>query len=205
MRFTCAGILALAMGLGFSLQAVSQAAETEFPACHSVRIVSPNRNWELTSNTIAMNCPGQKGNSQVNLLLKNKRTGRIRKIGLLGWGGAVRWAPDSAAFSLNDYVASNDNEAYLYRVKDLKKVDLREAIRQSDHSVQRFMDGHTYFRVMRWLDNDRVLIDLCGHTDTLPVAQFDARYEVTLDGSVRKLSEKDGPPDEDECAVSASQ
>ena len=193
-------------------QGAGQVAGADFPACQPIRIASPDQRWALTTDSLALNCPGQSaGGAQsaepapILLYLRDQRTHRARRVDVVGYGGHVEWAPDSAAFFVNENVASNEGEASLYRASGLKKLDLREAILRNDRSAQRYMDGHSYVRARQWLGDDIALVQLCGHRDEAPEVQFDVRYRVSLDGHVRKVSEKTGAPDMNECAWSGTQ
>jgi hypothetical protein len=195
-------------------QGTGPIAEGDFPACQPIRIASPDQHWALTTDSLALNCPGQTAvgaqsasaePAPILLYLRDQRTHRTRRVDVDGWGGHAEWAPDSFAFFVNENVASDEGEASLYRASGLKELDLREAILRNDRSAQRFMNGHSYVRARQWLGDDTALVQLCGHRDEAPEVQFDVRYQVSLDGYVRKVSENTGPPDMKECAWSGTQ
>ena len=195
---------AFALSVKASGPASAQIAGADFPACSQIRISSPDQRWVLISDTLASNCPSQNqekarsvtsDDSYVRLLLTDQRTQSSRSVDVDGWGGHAEWSSDSSAFLVNEYIASNEGEARLYRASNLRKLDLRKAILRKDRSVQRFMDGHSYIRARQWISDDTALVQLCGHRDEAPVVQFDIRYQVSLDGQVKRVSEQVGPPD----------
>jgi hypothetical protein len=216
MRLVSFGVLLAGAAFALSVLAGGQAAKriaaVDFPGCKPIRLSSPDRRWVLISDSVALNCPGQhEGNeaqsasdedSPLRFYLTDRRTHRTRRVDVSGYGGSVQWATDSSAFFVNEHVASNEGEACFYQTSKLHKLDLREAILRADPSMEKFMDGHSYVWARQWLSNDTALVQLCGHSDEAPVVQFDVRYQVSLDGTVRKLSQQEGPPDLHECAWS---
>jgi hypothetical protein len=176
----------------------------EFPACHEVRISSPDHRWTLVSSTNPQFCSKWKANGDdadlaLKLYLVDERLRSRRLVLEFNSDGNARWTQNSGAFFINVHVASNMSEAYLYRTDSLKKINLATAILESDPSVIMFMDGHMYVIARKWLADHTALVQLCGHTDRFPVVQFDFRYGVSLNGQVRRLSERQGPPDLTEC------
>jgi hypothetical protein len=177
--------------------------EGEYPACHEARIPSPNHRWTLVSSANPQFCPGGKESKATEFVLRlylmDERIHRKHLILEYGSSGYVSWATDSTAFFVNQHVASNESDAYFYRADSMKQIDLTKAILRSDRSVAKFRDGHRYVLARKWLSTDAALVQFCGHTDESPVVQFDIRYRVGLDGSVRKLSQRQGPPDSVDC------
>jgi hypothetical protein len=114
----------------------------------------------------------------------------------------LAWSPDSAAFIANDRAASDIEDAYIYDVSTLQRLDVRSRILAADAEVARFVPGpntapHSYFHAIRWLDARRVEVQLHGHTDgtwngasVRPGDCFDLRYRVSREGAVQKLSQR---------------
>jgi len=119
----------------------------------------------------------------------------------------VAWAPDSAAFLANDRAASDIENAYIFDVKTLDRLDLTERI--TAHAEPRFrkeQNDHSYFHATCWLDARHVEVELYGHTDGIPKgthvqagACFNLRYRVSRDGAVQKLSQRIASLDSKDC------
>lgn len=207
MKIVAFGILVTAALAAIAVDCGGQGrgADSEFPACSSVRIPSPDQRWLLVSSSIALNCPATKDAAEVNvpvdLSLLNQRTHHVHKIRLNGWGGSAEWSPDSESFFVNDFEASNIRDAYLFRADPLRRLNLRSVIMQNDRSAQKWMDGHSYVIARKWVSSGTALVQLCGHTDETPAVQFDVRYRVNMDGKVEKISEHHGPPDDADCSL----
>jgi len=115
----------------------------------------------------------------------------------------LAWSPDSVAFAANDCVASDLEMAYLYDVKTLDRVDVREL-----HSRRRCRRGplgpggvdtapHSYVDAIRGLDARHVEVQLHGHTEGVRIGAsmrpgdgFDLRYRAGRGGSGQKLSQR---------------
>jgi hypothetical protein len=125
----------------------------------------------------------------------------------------VAWSPDSSAFIANDRALSDVENAYIYDLKTLERIDLRRQVLTADSkSASRFTSSanpaanHSYFHALRWLDARHVEMRLYGHTDGIPNGKpfrpghqedsvrsgdcFDLRYRVSRDGVVKKLSQR---------------
>jgi hypothetical protein len=117
----------------------------------------------------------------------------------------LAWSPDSAAFIVNDRVASDLELSYIYDAKTLDRLDLRSRILTADSEAARFVPSanaapHSYFHAIRWLDAKQLEVQLHGHTDgtrngttVRPGDCFDLRYRVGRDGGVHKLSQRVSP------------
>jgi len=179
-----------------------QRAKGEFPCCHAIHIESPDRRWELGSKC-TINCPpGEDKNwdkaavplcsddPNNELFLEDTSTHRKRPIAFDGYDGNSVWSPDSAAFFVNDHIASDETDSALYIAHPFKRIDVDDAIRQFDPAAAPYFRGHRYFYALRWLDNRTVLVRLCGHSDNAPFVQFDFHYRVGLDGKARRISRR---------------
>ena len=178
-----------------------QVGEGEFPACQEVRISSPDHRWTLVSSANPQFCSTWKAKGDDaelvrRLYLADERVRRKRLVLEYNSNGNAGWTKDSSAFFINNHVASNVDEAYLYRADSMKKINLAKVILESDPHVAKFADGHLYVIARKWLADDAALVQLCGHTDQFPVMQFDFRYRVILNGHVKNISQRQGPPDE---------
>jgi hypothetical protein len=123
---------------------------------------------------------------------------------------SLAWSPDSAAFIANDRVGSDEENAYIYDVKTLGRLDLTARITaNAGPGAARFLkdqNQHSYFHAMRWLDARHVEVELYGHTDPPGIQCFNLRYRVSRDGEVRKLSQRVAPVDAKECeAIESAQ
>jgi hypothetical protein len=193
------------MWLGLLTAFSGQTVASNFPACQEVRIPSPDHQWMLVSNANPLFCPGTKQSKNQefanDLSLINERAHDKKLVLKYGTGGDAIWAPDSAAFIVNNRIGSNLGEAYLYRTDSLKKLDLTETLLSKDPSIHKLMGGHRYVLARKWLSKDTALVQFCGHTDQTPVVQFDFRYQINLDGAVRQLSRKQSAlNDQGDCA-----
>jgi hypothetical protein len=188
----------LLLGLLFAF--AEQSIDAKFPDCQEVRMPSRDLRWTLVSNPNPLFCPGAKqANGQktiIELSLINEQTHHKELVLNQGTGGDAGWAPDSTAFFVNYRIGSNLGDASLYRTDPLKRLDLTEAISKKDPTVRKYMDGHRYVFVRKWLSNDKALVQFCGHTDRNPVVQFDIRYRIDLNGVIDRLSQKQNPPGE---------
>jgi hypothetical protein len=123
----------------------------------------------------------------------------------------LAWSPDSAAFVANDRMASDVEEGFIYDVRTLERVILRDRIEAADVGAARFMRGgsnrpHSYVHGIRWIDEQKVEAQLFGHTDgvrngTTVISGdcFDLRYSVSRKGEVEKLSERVLPISSKQC------
>lgn len=183
-----------------------QSVKGEFPWCRAIYVESPDRRWLLGSKC-TINCPpGDDKNwdrtsvpacsrdPSNELFLENAATHRKRPIAFDGYAGNAVWSPDSAAFFINNHSASDQTDASLYLADSPQRIDVKEAIFRSDPSTAHYRFAHRYFSALKWLDDRTALVRLCGHTDAPPpVVEFDIRYQVSLDGKAKKLSEHLSP------------
>jgi len=130
----------------------------------------------------------------------------------------LAWSPDSAAFIANDRAFSDVENAYIYDVKTLDRLDLTSRITAAaGPGAARFLkdqNQHSYFHATRWLDARHVEVQLYGHTEGVwkngtfvPGAEcFNLRYRVGRDGEVKKLSQRVASVDAKECeAIESAQ
>ncbi len=132
------------------------------------------------------------------LWLQDTRTPQQRKVFQVTLQTlTLAWSPDSKAFIANDRTASDVEYAYIYDVKTLQRLDLRNRILAVDPEASHFVPSrdistHSYFHAIRWLDANHIAMQLHGHTDSpqngTSVQCFDFRYRVSKDGAVQKLS-----------------
>jgi len=106
----------------------------------------------------------------------------------------LSWSPDSAAFIANDRAFSDVENAYIYDVKTLERIDLRRQILAADGTAaSRFTSdanpaaNHSYFHALRWLDARHVEMQLYGHTDGTPNGKpFRGSVLITRDRLIRR-------------------
>jgi hypothetical protein len=122
----------------------------------------------------------------------------------------VAWSPDSAAFIANDRAVSDVENAYIFDVKTLDRLDLTARITaNAGPGAARFLkdqNQHSYFHATRWLDARHVEVELYGHTDGIAKGTyvqsgdcFNLRYRVSRDGEVQKLSRRVASLDSQKC------
>ena len=148
-------------------------------------------------------------------MLVNEGTSQRRLVTATVQTLTLAWSPDSAAFLVNDRMASDVENAYIYDVRTLDRLDLREhvvtTVLAHEPGSKRFLPGvnpaasHSYFHGLRWLDARHVELRLFGHTNgtanpkpdpsdpdsnVIPGDCFDLRYRISRDGAVEKLSQR---------------
>jgi hypothetical protein len=179
----------------------------EFPNCNETRFPSPDGRWEVVAAASPYLCPDAGNVHDVAAFPKeptplalrlsptNRNPGSNRELPFDGSNGSIGWSTDSQSFFVNEHIASNDNEAYVYRATEVSmRIDLGRLIRNADYSARKLSTGHRYTFAREWLDNHTVLVQYCGHTDDYPVVQFDFRYRVTLNEGLQKVSTWHGHP-----------
>jgi len=178
------------------------------------KLLSPNRAYALV---------GDRERSEV--LLEDERTSERRPVQTATLQTlTLAWSPDSAAFLVNDRMSSDVEYAYIFDVRTLERLDLRERVVAyvvaHEPGSQHFLPGvnpaagHSYFDGVRWLDAHHVELRLFGHTDgtpnptplpgdddshVIPSVCFDLRFRIRRDGAVEKLSQRVAPLTSPEC------
>jgi len=112
---------------------------------------------------------------------------------------SAAWSPDGEAFYVEDDYGSNGSDSYLYLAGSMKKLEIVNLILAADSEAKRFVTGHAYFQVERWVDSRNVQVRLVGHTDEASSTCFERHYLVSLAGEVKKLSARSGSPDKPWC------
>lgn len=168
------------------------------------RLPSPDGRFVLVGTTVRTDLPTQKCPACYSLETKlwiEDDASHVRRL-LLAPGSSAEagWSPDGSAFFVNDREASDEEFAYLYGTGDLEKFDLERVIMAADPGARRFLNGHFYFDVDRWLNKDTVQVSLRGHTDEAPVKCFLLLYRVSRSGTIQKLSQREGLVDRTFCA-----
>ena len=112
----------------------------------------------------------------------------------------LAWSPDSAAFAVNDRALSDVENAYIFDVKTLDRVNLTARITAAAAGFLKDRNGHSYFHVKRWLDARHVEVALYGHTIAVVNGTafeggdcFELLYRVSRDGEVEKLGQRVAP------------
>ena len=119
----------------------------------------------------------------------------------------VAWAPDSSAFIANDRAASDIENAYIFDVKTLDRLDLTNLITaNAEPRFRKEQNDHSYFHATRWLDARHVEVALYGHTGGVSKGThvqsgdcFNLRYRVSRDGAVQKLAQRVASLDSKDC------
>jgi hypothetical protein len=108
----------------------------------------------------------------------------------------VGWAPQGSIFFLNDNLGSNVSEAYVYFPGAGPRLDLGKLIDEHAPQDRRFEGGHHYFRGVRWLNTQTLIVKRFGHLDKEGGPGFTVCYLVNTTGHVTRLpetDEEDGP------------
>ena len=120
-----------------------------------------------------------------SILLKDKTTGKTRKICDYERHASIIWSPDSRNFALNDYAGSDFATASIISVDEAASIiKLQDEIRKTRGTRE---GEHEYYGVVRWLDERRVMVHDWGHGEPAP-RDFCMCYVYTLDGSVRRCA-----------------
>jgi len=135
----------------------------------------------------------KQGVDEPQLWIEDTRTHRRTKLFDIASTLTAGWSADGSAFYVNDHSGSDEEQAYIYDVATLKRVDAGVRIVAADAKTRPFSKGHAYFEVERWADNQEVAVRFFGHTDEPPVTHFDFRYRVSRTGAVKKLSQHTEP------------
>jgi hypothetical protein len=162
-------------------------------------LVSPNGAYALYGIQSVVNAENA-------LWLEDRRThSRKMVFGVTVQTLTLAWSPDSAAFIANDRESSDVENAYIYDVKTLDRLDLTTLVTaHAGPGAARFLkdqNDHSYFHGARWLDARHVEVQLYGHTGYAPIDCFKLRYRIGRDGEVKKLSQRVASVDSKECGA----
>jgi hypothetical protein len=133
------------------------------------------------------------GNAPPQLWIEDIRTHKRTKLFDILRDLSAGWSPDGAAFYVNDFQGSDEEDAYLYDAATLQRLDLEARIQAADPASRRFAKGHAYYEVTHWLGNQEVAVRFYGHTDEPPVTDFEFRYRVSRAGVVKQFSQHTAP------------
>jgi hypothetical protein len=174
----------------------------ELPFGHVMSLSSPNGRYILvgTSKRIELSRECAKCFSISSKLWFKDRLSHARKLILdVSSTASAGWSPDGGAFYVEDHIASNITEAYIYETASLNKLDIADRIFAADPKAKQFAGGHAYFNTKKWQDDENLLVEFTGHTDESPAICFHLSYLVNRSGAVKKLSEHIGTPTEPWC------
>jgi hypothetical protein len=175
--------------LVWSIVSFGQAAK--FPGPNS-KLTSPDGRWVLQNVNPDSKQPR-------TIFLKDKTTGKTRKICEYGRSVGLLWSPNSRRFALNDRAGSDYTETSILSVDEtVRKIDVQDAILR-DAKAQMPSCDHCYFGVSRWLDDRSVVVFGSGYGNGSPL--FCLCYIYTLNGKVRKCL-RQPKPDSDFCQSS---
>jgi hypothetical protein len=207
------GALAAFGSLSAQSTATTTPATLQFSNCQSAQAASPDGKWTLAGNFIDGACPPTATNPKLGthdtfaashandfgvvLFVEDAATHSRRPVNFEGYDGEAAWSPSGEAFFVNDHLASNATDSWLYFAGSLRRINIRDAVRHADHSAERYFQGHAYFRTRQWMDGRTAIVQLCGHTDTYPSMQFDLRYSINLEGRAKRLSMRVRPVTDD--------
>jgi hypothetical protein len=155
----------------------------DLPRGPLTRIRSPDRKW-----TLIFECPNNC--AERKLWIEASGSSGRRLVKAFERDLSVSWAPDSRLFVVNDAYGSNGTDCYLYDPATLKQTDLADLLVAGDPRVAEYRKvGHAYLQATRWVTSRVLLVTLSGHFDEPPARGFTFRFQVGLDGAVRKVSE----------------
>jgi hypothetical protein len=100
---------------------------------------------------------------------------------------SVGWAPTGVAFFATDFSGSDSSRCLVFLLGGAspEKRDLSEALRTSGLVPARaWSNHHVSCEVLRWLDDDELLLRLHGYGDVDPRG-FSMRYRYSLRGAFR--------------------
>ena len=163
---------------------LANARVLDLPGGPMKRLPSPDGTFVLYGRT-GVNVP--------QLWIEDTRTHRRTKLFDIASTLTAGWSTDSAAFYVNDHLASDQEQAYIYDAATLKRLKVGARILAEDAKSRPFSKGHAYFQIERWEGNQEVAVRFFGHTDEPPVTDFDFRYRVSRTGAVKKLSQHTAP------------
>ena len=129
------------------------------------------------------------------ILLKDKTAQTSRKVYEYGRDASAVWSPDSRHFAINDYAGSDYTETNIFSVEDASsKIDVQDAIFHSDKLMRERVAlvgwGHDYFGVVRWLDEQRVVVHHWGHNDEPPLGSFCTCYIYTIGKAAKRCAQQ---------------
>ena len=192
MDFRAACLLVLLSGSQVAGQQHSAPLAPPFGPAN--RLVSPDRAHTLFGD-----------DKEAQLWLEDTRTRQRRMVlKVTVQTLTLAWSPDSAAFIANDRETSDFEAAYIYDVRTLSRLDLRNRVLAADPRTAPFVPGpntssHSYVHGIRWLNAHEVEVRFYGHTDAAPVRCFEFRYRISRDGGVAKRSERVAPVTDSGC------
>jgi hypothetical protein len=156
----------------------------DLPRGHMGRVQSPDRRW-----TLVFESPDD--SSERRLWIENTGSPGRRLVKAFTRSVSLSWAPDSSTFFVNDEWGSNGTDCYVFDPATLKSTDVTDLLAAhypgiiADHRKP----GHSYTEATRWLTSRVLLVTLTGHFDEPPAQGFTFRFQVDLNGNVRKIAE----------------
>jgi len=155
----------------------------DLPRGAVTRISSPDKKWGLI-----FECPNNC--SERRLSIEHNATHQCRFISEYERSLKVSWSPDSRSFFVDDDSGSNIAMSYVYDPLTLRVTDLADSLTTRDKGAAQYLRaGHSYLRAKRWINSHELFVSLSGHFDEPPPRGFTVKYRISLDGTVRKISE----------------
>lgn len=206
LRVRSSAVVAFAILVVLALTAEAEspvlAGRLTIPFGRLTRLSSPDGRYMLIGTSrrtvVRHQCP-KCSSVQAKLWLVDSRSQDRKLLLEVGSTAAASWSPDGKSFYVEDHQNNNSTLTYLYDTESMKKLDIEELIFAIDPEAKRFLDGHTFIDVDRWQDDGDLLIRYSGHTEGPPSTCFLMHYLVSRLGTVKKLSEHIGSPDESWC------
>jgi hypothetical protein len=179
---TTANVISLAVVVILPRLLLAHGSLTNF-GCDSARLSSPDGSHVLVWQAAAKGC-----NADHTLLLSDANGGRERVLLEHDVPVNVSWSPDSNHFLVDDHHSSDFDGTYIFST-DRSKVDLFKRMEKTPDPFARkhLHAGHVSLEGLRWIDSSHILMELTGHFEERPAAQFEACYVADAQGRVRRL------------------
>jgi hypothetical protein len=130
------------------------------------------------------------------LLLRTKRTDKVRTLYAYRRQVGVLWSPDGSKVVVNDYAGSDFSTSLVFFVgPEIPPLDLKEGVLgllKGSPELRSITDnGHVYFEVARWDGNNAVRLKVWGYGEIDPKG-FSRKYLYDLRGHLRRLDRTRG-------------
>jgi hypothetical protein len=129
-----------------------------------------------------------------NLWLEDEKTHKRTWIATRNSDLSAGWSPDGNAFYVQDRQASDEGILSVYKNSGARIQSVDTMILQTDPAARElFWNSHHYSKAIRWMDATHLRVRFHGHTDYYPSRCFALDYSVSLEGKLKKLSERVEP------------
>ena len=174
-------LLLIPLAFASNAQQIASTPVFELPG-PTTRLPSPDKKW-----TLVFEARGE----QRRLWIEDNASHARKLVHVLTRSAGVSWAPDGRSFFLNDELGSDGADCYVIDASTLKETNVASLlVAHFTTTLADYFDaGHVYVEGIRWLTSRVLLVRLTGHLDRPPQRAFTFRFEVDLNGAVRKVAE----------------